>query len=66
MGKMQSGEMFSPNEVGEYMPHEDTAQFTGQGLMDALTTVESTEIKQLCPLEEYVMQLEVMMVDWPG
>ena len=41
-GEDESGEMFSPSEVGEYAPHEDMVQFTVQGLMDALTTMEST------------------------
>ena len=27
----ESGEMFSPNESGEHIPHEDVAQFTVQG-----------------------------------
>ena len=65
-GEDESGEMLSPSEAGEYMPHEDMAWFTVQGLMDALTTVESTVIEWLLPLEEYVIQLEVTMVEWPG
>ena len=58
--------MFSPNETGEYMLHEDTAQFTVQGLRDVLTAVESTVTKWLHPMDEYIIQLEVMMVDWSG
>ena len=62
----ESEEMFSPNEVGEYMPCEDAAQFTVQGLTDVLTAVESTETEHPLPTEEYVMQLEVTMADRPG
>ena len=36
-GEEESGEMFSPNESGEYMPCDDMARFTVQGLRDALT-----------------------------
>ena len=38
----ESGEMFSPNESGEYMPCNDVASFTVQGLRDAVTAAEST------------------------
>ena len=62
----ESGEMFSPNKVGEYLLCEDAVQFTIQGLTDALTTVESTETEWPLPTKEYVIQLEVMIVDWPG
>ena len=37
----ESGEMFSPNESGEYMPHGDALSFTVQGLRDALTARQS-------------------------
>ena len=62
----ESGEMFSPNETGEYMPHEDMVWFTVQGLTDALTAMESTVTEWPHPMDEYIIQLEVMMVDWPG
>ena len=41
-GEEKSGEMFSPNESGEYMPCDDAVRFTVQGLRDALTAAEST------------------------
>ena len=41
-GEEESGEMLSPNESGEYTPHNDMAHFTVQGLRDALTAAEST------------------------
>ena len=65
-GKDESGEMFSPDEVEEYMPHEDEIQFTVQGLTDVLTTVKSMLTEWPHPTEEYVLQLEVIMADWPG
>ena len=39
-GEEESGEMLSPNESGEYMPHDDAGRFTVQGLRDALTAAE--------------------------
>ena len=65
-GEEESGEMFSPNESGEYMPCEDMVRFTVQGLRDALTAAESTVTEPPCPADEYIIQLEVMMADWPG
>ena len=41
-GKEESGEMFSPNESGEYTPCEDAwCRFTVQGLRDALTAQQN-------------------------
>ena len=65
-GEDESGEMFSPNEVGEYTLCEDTVRFTVQGLRDVLTTMESTVIEWPLPMEEFVMQLEATMADWHG
>ena len=62
----ESGEMFSPNESGEYMPHGDVVSFTVQGLRDALTAAESTVTEPLHPMDEFIIQLEVMMADQPG
>ena len=64
--KEESGEMFSPNEPGEYMQHDDIARFTVQGLRDALTAAESTLTGPPHPMDEYIIQLEVMMADWPS
>ena len=59
----ESGEMYSPNEFGEYMPHSDTPNFTVQGLQDALNKTEAT-VMELSPLaEEFIIQLEVTMAD---
>ena len=62
----ESGEMFSPNESGEYRPHHDAASFTIQGLRDALTAAESTVTEPPCLMDEFVIQLEVTMADQPG
>ena len=59
----ESGEMFSPNESGEYTLHGDMESFTVQGLRDALTAVESTITEPPCPTDEFINQLEVMMAD---
>ena len=50
-----SGEMFSPNESGEYMPCGDAASFTVQGLRDALTAAESTVTEPLHPADEFII-----------
>ena len=57
------GEMYSPNEFGEYMPHGDMPNFTVQGLRDALNEVESTVTEPLSLAEEFIIQLEVTMAD---
>ena len=65
-GEEESGEMFPSNEFGEYMPWNDTARFTVQGLKNALTAAESTVTEPLCLMDEYIIQLEVIMVDHPS
>ena len=59
----ESREMFSPNESGECMPHHDMASFSVQGLRDALTAAELTLTEPLFSMDEFVIQLEVMMAD---
>ena len=59
-------EMFSPNDSGESTPHEDVATFTVQGLRDTLTAAESTVTEPPRLAEEFIIQLEVTMVDRPG
>ena len=62
----ESGEMFSPNKSEEYTLHGDAPSFTVQGLRDALTNAESTVTGPLHPVDEFIIQLEVTMVDRPG
>ena len=59
----ESGEMFSPNESGEYTQCDDMASFTVRGLNYALTAAESTVTEPPHPMDEFIIQLEVMMVD---
>ena len=57
----ESGEMYSPNESGEYMPCGDMPNFTVQGLQDALAEAESVVTVPPAPAEEFIIQLEVTM-----
>ena len=59
-----SGEMYSPDEQGEYMPLDGTPRFSMQGLSNALADVG--EGVNETPAEEYAMMLEVTMADHPG
>ena len=60
------GEMYSPNESGEYTPHGNALNFTVQGLRDALNEAESTVTELPSLAEEFIIQLEVTMADRPG
>ena len=62
----ESGEMYSPNESGEYTPHGDAPNFSVQGLWDALTEAESMVTEPPVPTDEFIIQLEVTMADRPG
>ena len=59
-----SGEMYSPDEQGKYMPLDDAPLFSTQGLSDVLVDVREGINKT--PAEEYIMMLEVTMADCPG
>ena len=59
-----SGEMYSPDEQGEYMPLDGALRFSMQGLSDALADVGEGITEP--PVEEYAMMLGVMMADRPG
>ena len=58
------GEMYSPDDQGEYTSLDEAPQFSMQGLSDALADVG--EGMDETPAEEYAMMLEVMMADCPG
>ena len=45
--------------------NDDMASFTVQGLRDALTAAESTVTEPPHPTDEFIIQLEVTMADWP-
>ena len=59
-----SGEMYSPDNQGEYTSMDEAPQFSMQGLSDALADVG--EGMDEITAEEYAMMLEVMMADHPG
>ena len=58
------GEIYSPDDQGEYTSLDKTPRFSMQGLSDALVNVG--EGTGETPAEEYTMMLEVTMVDHPG
>ena len=62
----KSGEMYSSDDQGEYMPELGTHNFFIQGLSDALMVLESEVMVVQSPSEEYALLLEVMMADHPG
>ena len=59
-----SGEMYSLDDQGEYMPLDETPQFSLQGLFNTLADVGEGMGKTSS--EEYALMLEVMMADRPG
>ena len=59
-----SGEMYSPDDQGEYMPLDGAPHFSLQRLSDTLVNVTEGTGETL--VEEYAMMLEVMMADCPG
>ena len=62
----ESGEMYSPDEQGEYTPADGAQALTVQGLTDALLGLESEDMVVEPPEEELILQLEVTMADCPG
>ena len=59
-----SGEVYSPDDQGEYTPLDEAPCFSLQGLSDTLADVgEGTGETSA---EEYALMLEVMMADCPG
>ena len=63
LNREDSGEMYSPDDQGEYMPEADMQNFSVQGLSDVLTSLES-EVTVVQPVvEEYSLLLEVTMAD---
>ena len=59
-----SGEMYSPEEQGEYMPLDGAPRFSVQGSFDTLADVGEGITES--PAEEYAMMLEVMIANCPG
>ena len=59
-----SGEMYSPDDQGEYTSLDETPQFSLQGLSNVLADVWEETGKT--SMEEYALMLEVTMADRPG
>ena len=59
-----SGEMYSPDDQGEYTSLDKAPHFSLQGLSDILADIGEGTGEILA--EEYAMMLEVMMADHPG
>ena len=62
----ESGEMYSPDDQGEYMPEASMPSFSVQELSDALTALDTKVTTVQPPSEEFALLLEVMMADCPG
>ena len=58
-----SGEMYSPDDQGEYTSMDETPRFSLQGLSDALADVGEGTGRTSA---EYALTLEVTMADCPG
>ena len=63
-GREDLGEMYSPDNQGEYMSLDETPRFSMQGLSNTLADVEEETGK--ISAEEYTLLLEVTMADRPG
>ena len=62
----ESGEMYSPDEQGEYGTAMAVSSFTIQGLADALMALHPQVTKGPLPKVAYALQLEVTMADQLG
>ena len=63
LNREDSGEMYSPDDKEEYVPEVGMQNFSIQGLLDMLTSLESEVNGVQPPAEEYALLLEVTMVD---
>ena len=62
----ESGEMYSPDEQGEYVPKAGMLSFSVKGLSDVLTALDM-EVTMVQPQsEEFAFLLEVTMADHQG
>ena len=61
----ESGELYLPDNQGEYAPESGMHNFSVQGLSDALMALESQVTVVQPPTEEYALMLEVTMADCP-
>ena len=63
LNREDAGKMYLPDDQGEYMPKAGTQNFSIQGLLDALTFLESEVTVVQPPAKEYALLLEVTMAD---
>ena len=61
----ESGELYSLDNQGEYVPKSGANNFSVQGLSDVLTALESEVTVVQPPTEEYALMLEVTVADRP-
>ena len=54
----ESGEMYSPDEQGEYMPKAGAPSFSLQGLSDALQALDTKVTVVQPPSEEFALLLK--------
>ena len=66
LNREDTGEMYLPDDQGEYVPKSGVQNFSVQVLSDALTSLESEVTVVQPPAEEYALLLEVTMADQPG
>ena len=66
LNREDAGEMYLPDDQGEYLPEEGTQNFSIQDLSDVLMSLESQVTVVQPPAEEYALLLEVTMADQPG
>ena len=55
LNREDSGEMYLPDDQGEYMPESGMQNFSIQGLSDALMSLESEVTVVQPPAEEYTL-----------
>ena len=62
LNREDAGEMYSPDEQGEYAPGAGMQNFSVQGLSDVLMSLESEGTVVQRPTKGYALLLEVTLV----
>ena len=63
LNREDAGEMYSPDNQGEYVREVGMQNFSIHGLSDVLTSLESEVTVVQPPAKEYALLLEVTMAD---
>ena len=66
LNRGDAGEMYSPDDQGEYVPKAGMQNFSIQGLSDVLMSLESEVTGVQSPAEEYALLLDITVADQPG